>query len=117
TSASRGDRVSKALTISVFRDCNINFLSGCGDSPERTTSYRVESSPSFRGASIETCLPEIFMDCSTSVMDRSSSLAISSADGGRSCACSKYEKVRLILLIEPILFKGKRTTLDCSAKA
>src|SRR5690554_4715247 len=117
TSASRGDKVSNALMISVFRDCNINLLSGRGDSPERNTSYRLESSPSLRGASMETCLPEIFMDCSTSAMDKSNSLAISSAEGGRSWACSKYEKVRLILLMEPILFSGKRTTLDCSAKA
>tara|TARA_B100000575_G_scaffold248433_1_gene214338 strand:- start:365 stop:511 length:147 start_codon:yes stop_codon:yes gene_type:complete len=47
----------------------------------------------------------------------SSSLAISSADGARSWACSKNAYVLLILFIEPILLSGNLTILDCSAKA
>ena len=40
-------------------------------------------SPSIRGASIETCLPEFLSDCFTSLTVISSSLAISSGEGGR----------------------------------
>ena len=47
----------------------------------------------------------------------SSSFAISSAEGALSCACSRNAYVLFILLIEPILFKGSLTILDCSAKA
>ena len=42
---------------------------------------------------------------------------ISSAIGSRSSCCSSLAKVLLILLIAPILFKGKRTIRDCSANA
>ena len=47
----------------------------------------------------------------------SNSLAISSALGGLSWDCSKNAYVLLILLMEPILFKGSLTILDCSASA
>ena len=117
TSASLGVRVSKALSISVLRDSCKRVLSGLGDSPLFNTSYRFESSPSTRGASIETCLPEFFKDSLTSLMVMSSSLAISSAEGALSWACSKKAYVLLILLIDPILLSGKRTILDCSARA
>ena len=60
---------------------------------------------------------EFFKDCFTSSTVMSNSLAISSAEGTRSWACSKKAKVLLILLMEPILFNGKRTIRDCSANA
>ena len=54
TSASRGVKVSNALLISIRKDSCNNFLSGFGDSPEFKTSYKLESSPYIKGASIET---------------------------------------------------------------
>ena len=60
---------------------------------------------------------EFFMDSFTSETVMSSSLAISSAEGTRSCACSKKAYVLFILLIEPILLSGNLTIRDCSASA
>src|SRR5690606_41713905 len=66
---------------------------------------------------MERCLPEFRIDSFTSLTVISSSLAISSAEGALSCSCSKKEYALFILLIDPILFSGKRTILDCSASA
>src|SRR5690554_2085334 len=57
------------------------------------------------------------MDSLTSLTVMSNSFAISSAEGGRSLDCSNNAYILLILLIEPILFNGKRTIRDCSANA
>ena len=43
--------------------------SGLGLSSDPITSYKLLSSPSIRGASIETCLPVFFKDCCTSYND------------------------------------------------
>ena len=76
--------MSRALSISVLKDSCKSCLSGFGDSPLLRTSYKFESSPSTKGASIETCLPEFLSDSLTSFTVISSSFAISSADGARS---------------------------------
>ena len=89
TSASLGVKVSRALSISVLRDSCRSCLSGFGDYPLFKTSYKLESSPSTKGASIDTCLPEFFRDSFTSLTVMSSSLAISSAEGALSWACSR----------------------------
>ena len=47
----------------------------------------------------------------------SNSSASSSAEGRRSFSCSNFEKALLILFNEPTWFNGKRTILDCSARA
>ncbi len=119
TSASRAVNVDNDLSISRLKDSVNKPLSGPGVSSLVNTSYMFEllSSPSFKGASIDTCLPAFLRDCLTSSGVISNKSANSSAEGGLSNSCSSLEKALLILLIDPILLSGKRTILDCSAKA
>ena len=96
----------------------MSALSGFGVSPELITSYRLLSfSPSWKGASIDKLLDEFFKDCFTLLTVMSNSFAISDAEGTRWCTCSRCIDALRILFISPILFRGKRTTRDCSAMA
>ena len=117
TSASLWVSVDNALCTSFLRESFIKPSSGLVSPSFSKTSSKLFSSPCTKGASIDTCLPEIFMVSTTSPAVTSSTSASSSGEGSLSNFCSSSENVLLILFKEPTLLSGSLTILDCSANA
>ncbi len=116
-SRSRSVRVSSARSTSVDSDSLMRPRSALGESVLTSTSSRLLSSPSAKGASTEMWRPATRSVSDTFSLGSDSSLASSSGDGVRSCSCSKRAKALFILFSEPTWFRGRRTIRDCSARA
>ena len=114
-------RSFSTLLSTVINSIDIDSWSTClsvrESSPEAITSSIQFSSPSWKGASIETwcpSAPRLWPIFSSSML-----VAIESSwtDGRLWCSCSNLLISWLILLSEPTWLRGKRTILLCSAIA
>ncbi len=117
TSLSLSDKVDKDLLISLCNDSIINSVSAVGESELINTSNNELSSPSWKGASTDTCLPPTHNVSATLVLVTSNSSANSCSLGALSYCCSNLENVLFNLFNEPTWFNGNLTILLCSANA
>jgi hypothetical protein len=102
-----GQGAEGALDLAAQRFAVFQFLVGAGVPMFSSTSSRELSSPSTKGASIETWRAATPRVVSTSSVGISSISASSSALGSRSYSCSNSENALLILLREPTLLSGQ----------
>ena len=93
--------VESALSISLASDSLTKERSAIGESSFTSTSNKLLSSPSTKGASTEMWRPETFNVSEILSTGISSSSASSSGEGRRSFSCSNLEKALLILFNEP----------------
>ena len=109
--------VLRALSISFDRDSLISSLSATGESSFGSTSRRLLSSPSTKGASTEMWRPDALSESAILSTGMSSSSESSSGEGRRSFSCSNLARALLILFMEPTWLSGSLTIRDCSARA
>ena len=110
-------RVESARSISLLSDSFTRPRSAFGESLFTSTSKRLLSSPSTKGASTETCLHDTLRVSAIFSLGISRISASSSGEGILSFSCSNFERALFILFSEPTWLSGSLTILDCSASA